>query len=107
MQTLIFMGTSRDDLRDFPADARHAMGRQLLRIQLGENPEDWRPMKAVGAGVREVRITVKGQFRVLYVANLGNAVYVLHAFRKKTQKTRQQDIELAKQRLQHIGRNLP
>lgn len=103
MQTLIFVGCSRDDIRAFPESARHEMGRQLLRIQHGLNPDHWKPMKTVGAGVREVRISVEGRFRALYVANIGNAVYVLHAFRKKGQKTSAKDIALGQQRLKQIG----
>lgn len=103
MQTVIFVGSSRDDIRAFPETARREMGRQLLRIQHGLNPDHWKPMKTVGAGVREVRISVAGQFRVFYVAHIGNAVYVLHAFRKKGQKTSAQDIALGQQRFKQIG----
>lgn len=60
-------------------------------------------MKEVGAGVREIRIHVLGEWRVLYVAKFAEAVYVLHAFQKKTQKTRREDIELARTRYQQIG----
>ena len=103
MQTLIFMGSSRDDIRSFPEEARREMGRQLLRIQHGLDPESWKPMKTVGKGVREVRISVNGQFRAFYVTNIGNAVYVLHAFRKKGQKTSQKDIALGQRRFRQIG----
>ena len=103
MQTLVFIGTSRDDIRDFPADVRREMGRQLLRIQFGVDPENWKPMKTVGKGVREVRINVSGQFRAFYVTNIGNAVYVLHAFQKKGQKTSSKDIALGRQRFRQIG----
>ena len=103
MQTLVFMGTSRDEIRDFPEDTRREMGRQLLRIQFGVDPENWKPMKTVGKGVREVRISVNGQFRAFYVTNIGNAVYVLHAFQKKGQKTSSKDIALGRQRFRQIG----
>jgi len=103
MQTLIFMGTSRDAIRDFPEGARREMGRQLLRIQLGANPTNWKPMKTVGNGVREVRISINGEFRAFYVTTIGNAVYVLHAFRKKGQKTSPSDIALGRQRFKQIG----
>ena len=53
-------------------------------------------MKEVGAGVREIRIHVLEEWRVLYVAKFAEAIYVLHAFQKKTQKTKREDIELAK-----------
>lgn len=57
-------------------------------------------MPSIGAGVREVRVRdEKGAFRVAYVATFSEAVYVLHAFQKKTQKTEKRDIELASARL--------
>jgi phage-related protein len=66
--------------------------------QRGEKPGDWKPMNTIGQGVREIRIHVAGAWRVLYVAKFGDAVHVLHAFQKKTQRTSKPDIELAMQR---------
>jgi len=60
-------------------------------------------MSEVGAGVREIRIHVLGEWRVFYVAQFAKAVYVLHAFQKKTRKTRREDIELARKRYRQIG----
>lgn len=61
-------------------------------------------MRNIGQGVNEIRIKDEGgQFRVLYVAKFADAVHVLHAFQKKTQKTAQQDIELARARYKEIG----
>jgi phage-related protein len=59
-------------------------------------PDSWKPMKTIGKGVRElcVRLT-KGAYRVVYLATLADAIYVLHAFEKKTQATPQKDIDLA------------
>lgn len=62
-------------------------------------------MPAVGRGVREIRIHHRGQYRVVYVAKFEEAVYVLHAFQKKTQKTRKQDIEITKRRIRLIKEN--
>lgn len=59
-------------------------------------------MPSIGLGVREIRIHVQGEWRVIYVAKFANAVYVLHAFRKKSQKTRREDIELAQQRYRRV-----
>jgi phage-related protein len=59
-------------------------------------------MTIVGRGVRDIRIHQEGQYRVIYVAKINDAVHVLHAFRKKTQKTRKQDVEIAKRHLQRI-----
>ena len=60
-------------------------------------------MKEVGSGAMEIRIHVLGEWRVIYVAKLAAAVYVLHAFEKKTRRTRQDDIELARKRYREIG----
>jgi phage-related protein len=81
-----FRGSSLDDLRA-PDSARHEAGHQLDRIQQGYQADDWKPMPIVGAGVQEIRIRdAAGAFRVIYVAKFADAVYVLHCFRKTTQK---------------------
>lgn len=102
MKALRFVGSSLDDLRDFPAEARRQAGFDLYAIQRGSEPSDWKSMPDIGAGVREIRIRVLGEWRVIYVARFAGAVYVLHAFQKKTQKTRQEDIELARRRYRQI-----
>lgn len=92
---IVWMGTSLDDLRDFPKDARQDAGYQLEQVQLGLDPDDWKPMPDVGSGTREIRVkTEDGVFRVFYVTKFGDEVYVLHSFTKKTQKTEQKDIKL-------------
>lgn len=103
MKPLEFVGSSLDDLKAFPAEARRAAGFELGFVQRGLEPSDWKPMKEVGAGVREIRIHVLGEWRVLYVAKFAEAVYVLHAFQKITQKTSREDIELARIRYRQIG----
>lgn len=100
---LKFVGSSLDDLRNFPDEARRGAGFALRAVQNGLEPSDWRPMRAVGPGVQEIRIHVLGEWRVMYVAHRQDAVYVLHAFQKKSQKTSRQDIELARRRYQQIG----
>jgi len=102
MKPLYFVGSALEDLRDFPRAARREAGYQLDRVQFGLEPSDWKPMTTVGSGVREVRIHHGGQYRVIYVAKIDDAVHVLHAFHKKTQKTRKQDIEIARRRLRAI-----
>jgi phage-related protein len=99
---LYFVGSALEDLRAFPRAPRRNAGYQLDRVQFGLEPSDWKPMPTVGRGVHEIRIHHEGQYRVIYVAKLGDAVYVLHAFQKKTQKTRKQDIETARRRLKEI-----
>lgn len=85
---------------------KHALGTQLMLVQQGLDPADWKPMKSIGPGVKEIRIRAGGAYRVIYTANIGNAVYVLHVFQKKTQKTAKPDIELAKQRLVELRREI-
>lgn len=99
---VIWLGSSLNDLRDFPEEARRAAGRSLGKVQLGVEPANWKPMPTVGLGVNEIRVRVGREFRVLYVAKLANAVYVLHAFEKKTRKTKWSDLELARRRYARI-----
>jgi phage-related protein len=100
---LKFIGSSLDDLRNFPDEARRAVGFELRSVQRGLDPGDWKPMQSVGVGVKEIRIHVLGEWRVIYVAKFHDAVYVLHAFQKKTRKTNRHDIDLARQRYKQIG----
>ncbi|NRF71742.1 type II toxin-antitoxin system RelE/ParE family toxin [Aquincola sp. S2] len=100
---IAFVGTALEDLRAFPLDARREAGFQLDRVQDGLQPEDWKPMPSVGAGVQEIRIREEsGAYRVIYVAKFTDAVYVLHAFQKKTQKTAKSDIDLAVKRYAEV-----
>lgn len=103
MKELRFVGSSLADLSRFPADTRRAAGFELWQVQNGLDPSDWKPMNSVGLGVREIRIHVGGAWRVLYVAKFADAVYVLHAFAKKTQRTAQADISLAARRFREIS----
>ncbi|QMW23453.1 type II toxin-antitoxin system RelE/ParE family toxin [Sandaracinobacteroides saxicola] len=100
MKPITFVGDSLSRLRDFPDDARADAGYQLSLVQQGQESADWKPMKTVGTGVREIRVReASGAFRVIYLATLPDRVLVLHAFRKTTQATSQKDIMLAAQRL--------
>lgn len=99
---LYWLGSSREDVRRFPAEARRIVGHQLHRVQNGLEPNNWKPMSSVGPGVHEIRVRTRGIYRLFYVAKFAEGVYVLHAFRKKTQRTRTADIELAKQRLKEL-----
>lgn len=102
-----FRGSSLEDLRDFPGDAKREAGYQIDRVQNGLDPDDWKPMTTVGTGVKEIRITeASGAFRVLYVAKFESAVYVLHCFQKKTEKTSPADIALAKTRYRELVKEL-
>jgi phage-related protein len=96
MKPISFLGDSRDVIRDFPDRVRYRAGVELRAVQNGLDPDDWKSMKAVGSGVREIRIRdASGAFRIIYVAALADRILVLHAFQKKTQQTAQRDIELA------------
>lgn len=98
-----FRGNSLDDLRAFPLSAKREAGYQLDRVQNGLEPDDWKPLNTVGLGVREIRIRdAAGAFRVVYVAKFTDAVYVLHCFQKKTEKTSKADLDLAKKRYQGL-----
>jgi phage-related protein len=99
MKPVRFVGSARDDLAAFPKIARTRAGHELFMIQVGRNPDDWKPMSSVGPGACEIRVRdPNGAYRVIYVAKFTDAVYVLHAFQKKTQKTARADLDLAMQR---------
>lgn len=103
MKDVVFEKTSLDELREFPQEARRDAGRQLDRVQRGKEPFDSKPMTSIGSGVREIRITdAAGQFRVIYVAKFEDAIYVLHCFQKKTQKTSLPDVKLARDRYNEL-----
>jgi phage-related protein len=105
MKPLKFVGSSLDDLRNFPVEARRAAGFELYAVQCGLEPTDWKPMSIVGPGAKEIRIHVLEEWRVIYVAKFEDAVYVLHSFQKKGRKTSQKDIELARKRYKQVGGN--
>jgi len=101
---LWWLGSSREDLAAFPEDARRVAGFQLRRVQQGLEPNDWRPLPTVGQGAREVRIHTATEHRVVYLATFADAVYVVHAFKKRTRKTAQRDLDLARERLRELMR---
>lgn len=107
MKPIEFCGSSLDDLRAFPHSAMRETGYQLDRVQHGLAPSDAKTMASIGPGAMELRIWDEaGTFRVVYVAKLADAVYVLHCFQKKTQQTSKRDIDLAKQRLKELMKEL-
>ena len=106
MKSARFLGDSLDRIREFPEFARNEAGHQIYRVQTGLDPKDWKPLKIVGPGTKEIRIRDEsGAYRVIYVANIGGAVYVLHAFQKKTQATSKRDLEIASRRYAEIARS--
>jgi phage-related protein len=102
LKTLKFIGSSLVDLASFPDKARRQAGFELWQVQCGLMPSDFKPMLGVGAGAYEIRIHVRGEWRVIYVARFASSIYVLHAFHKKTQKTRQEDTDIARRRYKQI-----
>ena len=113
MKPVCFLGNALDSLRAFPDAARSVAGYQIERLQHGLDPDDWKPMKSIGNGVREIRVRdasgasgASGAYRVIYIASMKDAIYVLHAFQKKTQTTSRHDIYLATERFKDLIRNL-
>ena len=104
---LVFRGSALSDLRAFPQAARREAGYQLDRVQAGETPTDWKPMPTIGPGVQEIRIRdAVGAFRVIYIAKFAEAVFVLHCFQKKTQKTSKTDLSVATKRYGDLLKDL-
>lgn len=102
-----FRGSALGDLRAFPDSVRREAGFQLDQVQHGVDPDHWKPMSAIGQGVREIRIwDESGAFRVLYVAKFSNTIYVLHCFQKKTPKTSKANLDLAEKRYRDLVKEL-
>lgn len=102
LKKISFCGNAKDEIISFGEGSRDA-GFQLDRVQRGLDPTDWKPMNSVGQGVKEIRFTEsKIAHRVIYVAKFEEAVYVLHAFTKKTQKTPKANLEIATKRFKEL-----
>lgn len=100
---LRWVGSSYDDLLEFPEEARRTAGFELGKVQAGLEPEDWKPFDAVGAGTREIRIRdITRTYRVIYVTKFEEAVYVLHCFQKKTEATSKRDKDIAQARYRAV-----
>jgi phage-related protein len=105
MKPIEFIGGSRRALAAFPSEARRTAGFQLDRIQRGWQPNDWKPIRSVGPGAMELRVRDSaGAFRVIYVAKFESAIFVLHAFQKKSRKASILDVELARARYAELVR---
>jgi phage-related protein len=101
----VFLGSSREDIAAFPAEARRKAGKDIADVQAGRMPPDWKPMRGIGAGVSEIRVLGPRSFRILFLARFHEAVYSLHAFEKKSQATARRDIELGQARYQALLRD--
>jgi phage-related protein len=106
---LIWIGSSRKDLREFPEDVQHRMGYALWIAQTGGKHRDAKALRGFGgAGVLEIIEDYRGDtFRAVYTLKYADAVFMLHAFQKKSKtgrETPRRDIELIKQRLREAER---
>lgn len=102
MKPIIWMGSTKAEVREFPVSVRQEAGFELYLVQNGQDPSDWKPVASVGVGVKEIRIHERNEYRVMYVAKFSDAVYVLHAFVKKTQQTSRIDVEIARNRYKSV-----
>jgi phage-related protein len=99
MKPVRFIRSAKEDISAFPKSARTRAGYELFMVQVGREPAAWKPLPQVGAGACEIRVREESRvYRVIYVAKFADAVYVLHAFQKRTQRTARADLELARQR---------
>ena len=102
LRTVVWLGTAKKNLKDFPEGARKLAGDELQLIQFGGMPKDAKPFKGVGSGVLELALRYSSDaYRVVVAVQLGQRIYVLHAFQKKSKKgiaTPQRDVDLIKKR---------
>ena len=99
-----WLADSRKVVRGFSLAGRRRCGQELFRLQAGASPLDYKPMRSIGTGASEIRIHAGNEYRVIYIAKFAEAVYVLHAFTKKSQATSLHDVRLAQQRYQEMER---
>jgi phage-related protein len=102
LRPLVWMGDSRKNIRSFPNEVQASVGYALQLVQAGETPADAKPFKGVSSGVYEISKRYDTDtYRAVYAVKIGEKVYVLHAFQKKSKqgiKTPQSDVDLIKQR---------
>lgn len=96
LKPAVFIGASKRAIREFPELARWQAGNEINELQHGRMPDDWKSMRDVGAGAIEIRIHEPHEHRVICVAKMPEAIYILHAFEKKTKKTSRKDLEIAR-----------
>jgi phage-related protein len=102
MKEIIWLGSSYQDLLAFSKPAKQTAGYNLDKLQRGKEPNDWKPMTSIGNGVKELRIHCENEYRIIYLAQRPEGIYILHSFIKKTEKTSPKDIQLAKKRFKDI-----
>lgn len=97
MKPIKFLGNSLSCLRGFPEKSRQAAGYELDKVQRGKQPTDFKSLSTLGKGVEEIRIwDDTGTYRVVYAVKMSDAIYVLHAFQKKSEATSKRDVDLIK-----------
>jgi phage-related protein len=104
IKPLVWLGDSIDHVQAFAGDARRRLGFELWQVQQGMEASDSKSMSSVGPGVREIRVHVNGAYRAIYLARLPEAIYVLHAFEKKSRRTAKEDLDVARNRFRTLVR---
>jgi phage-related protein len=103
MKQVKFRGTSLEDPRAFPEIARRDAGYQIDRVQKKPEPDDFKPMTAVGKSVYEVQVPeLPGAYRVIYIAKFEQFAYVPHCFQKKAHRTLKKDVDVARFRFRDL-----
>lgn len=106
MKELIWLGSSLDDLKSFPEEVKDEMGYALHCAQLGNTDSTAKPFKGYGSGVYEIVSNFNTDaYRAIYIVNLDDCLYVLHAFQKKSKsgiKTPKTDLNMIETRLKHL-----
>lgn len=104
---VVWEGDALEVIRCFPAGVRQDLGAELRRLQTGDRPLNSRPMPSIGARVYELKEQdERAWYRVIYLARIGNRIYVLHCFEKKSAKTGKTDLAVAKARLKRVRARL-
>lgn len=102
MRRLVWMGNSKRNVQAFPEGVQKIIGDELQLIQFGGMPKDAKPFKGLGSGVFEIAVHFIGDaYRTVVAVQLGEKIYVLHAFQKKSKKgiaTPKREVDLIKQR---------
>jgi phage-related protein len=102
IRPLLWLASSKRDYGEFPEHVQDSFGFELFLVQTGQHPPSAKPLKGFGGVVELVDDFDKDSYRAVYTVHFAEAVYVLHAFKKKSKrgsKTPQSDIDLIKQRL--------
>jgi phage-related protein len=102
LRRVVWLGKSKENLREFPKGAQKLLGDELQLIQFGGMPKDAKPFKGIGSGVLEIALRyASNAYRVVLAVQIGRRIYVLHAFQKKSKKgmeTPTRDVELVRKR---------